>query len=229
LAFHRTVGGIQGRNRLRDSTQRHRRSHLPAAETAVVTQAVDGQRVLRIDGVDVEIDRIAGVDTGQGRIAFDLVVIGDIGEEPARGAGVLIFDLDRIGGLREQGTAPASDEKNEERGENREDSNPPRNIFMFTKRRKSTPGERADDECILKRIFTFDTRRKLDKRCVRLYKFNTKRRILPSPTTTDAYSPGSFGVSCHAGRARNAARYALTLGNSAKLKPAFSITLRVGQ
>jgi hypothetical protein len=44
-----------------------------------------------------------------------------------------------------------------------------------------------------------------------------------------AYSIGSLGVSFQVWRERSVSRYALTRGNSAKLKPAFSTTLRTGQ
>jgi hypothetical protein len=43
------------------------------------------------------------------------------------------------------------------------------------------------------------------------------------------YSPGSLGVCAQVGRARQASRYAATLGNLAKPKPDFSMTFRTGQ
>jgi len=74
---------------------------LAPAKPAVVAQAIDGQGILRIDGVDEEANLIARVDAGQRRVPFDLIVVRDIGEQPIGGAGILIFDLYRVGRLRE--------------------------------------------------------------------------------------------------------------------------------
>ena len=85
-----------------DPAPRYRLSHLARAETGVVAQSIYCNRVLRIDGVDEEAHLVAGVDAGRGRIAFDFVLDGYIGQQPARGARILIFALDRVGGLREK-------------------------------------------------------------------------------------------------------------------------------
>jgi len=64
VAFGHAIGRIGRGNRLRNSSECHGLGHLPPTEPAIVAEAVDGQGVLRIDGVDEEADLAPRIDAG---------------------------------------------------------------------------------------------------------------------------------------------------------------------